>query len=132
MANAIYPKAKEGFISGAINLTTDTIKCELVDSASYTYSAAHQYLSDVAGGARIATSQTLTSKTVTNGQFDCVDPVFTAVAAGGPHEYLILYVDSGVDSTSELLVFIDTATGLPVTPNGTDITVQLGSYYFAI
>ena len=26
MANAIYPKAKEAFLSGAINMTSDTIK----------------------------------------------------------------------------------------------------------
>lgn len=130
MANVIYPKCKEGLLSGAINLTTDTVKAALVDSGSYTYSAAHQFLSDVP--TRISDSAAVTSKTVTNGQFDCSDPVFSAVAAGGPHEYIIFYVDSGVAATSELLAFIDTATGLPVTPNGTDITVVIGSYVFAI
>lgn len=130
MGNVIYPKAKEGMLSGAINLTTDTVKAALVDAASYTYSATHQFLSDVP--TRISDSAAVTGKTVTNGQFDCSDPVFTAVAAGGPHEYVIFYVDTGVAATSELLCFIDTATGLPVTPNGTDITVQIGSYVFAI
>lgn len=130
MANVIYPKAKEGMLSGAINLTTDTVKAALVDAASYTYSATHQFLSDVP--TRISDSAAVTGKTVTNGQFDCSDPVFTAVAAGGPHEYVIFYVDTSVAATSELLCFIDTATGLPVTPNGTDITVQIGSYVFAI
>lgn len=130
MSNLIYPKAKEGFLSGAINLSTDTVKAALVDSGSYTYSAAHQFLTSVP--TRIADSAAVTAKTITNGQFDCSDPVFTAVAAGGPHEYIIFYVDSGVAGTSELIAFVDTATGLPVTPNGTDITVTVGSYVFAL
>ena len=101
-----------------------------MDSASYTYAATHEFLTDVP--TRISDSAALTTKTVTDGQFDADDPVFTAVGAGGPHEYLIFYVDTGVPGTSELLAFIDTATGLPVTPNGTDITVQIGTYIFAI
>ena len=32
-------------------------------------------------------------------------------------------VDTGTDSTSPLIAFIDTATGLPITPNGGDIIV---------
>lgn len=128
--NKVYPKAKEGFMSGGINLLTDPIRAAIVDAASYTYSDTHQFLTDVP--TRIADSQLLTSKTVTNGNFDCTNPVFSAVPAGGPHEYLVLFVDTGVAATSELLVFTDTATGLPVTPNGTDVTVNLGSYYFGL
>ena len=130
MANAIYPKGKQNMLSGNIALLTDAVKVALVDSAVYTYNAAHEFLSDVAS--TIATSPALTTKTVTDGAFDADDPVFSAVGAGGPHEYLIFYVDSGAAATSELLCFIDTATGLPVTPNGTDITVQIGTHIFAI
>jgi len=38
-------------------------------------------------------------------------------------ESIEIYKDSGVESTSRLIANIDTATGLPVTPNGGDITV---------
>ena len=38
-----------------------------------------------------------------------------------------IYQDSGVEATSRLIANIDAATGLPVTPNGTDITVQWDS-----
>jgi hypothetical protein len=132
MANLIYPKGKENIVDQGAAFLTDTVKCVLVDSASYTYSAAHEFLSDVPAGARIATSAALTGKTATNGQMDGSDPVFTAVDAGGPYEYLIFFIDSGVEATSELLFFIDTATGLPVTTNGTDVTVAVGAYIAAI
>ena len=38
-------------------------------------------------------------------------------------EALVIYQDSGVSATSRLIAYIDTATGLPVTPNGGNITV---------
>ena len=42
---------------------------------------------------------------------------------GDPSEALVIYKDTGTESTSPLIMYIDTATGLPVTPNGGDITV---------
>jgi hypothetical protein len=36
MANALYPKGKEAFLSGSINLTSDTIKVALIDTGTYT------------------------------------------------------------------------------------------------
>ena len=38
-------------------------------------------------------------------------------------EAIIIYVDSGTEATSPLIAYIDTATGLPITPNGGDIIV---------
>jgi hypothetical protein len=35
----------------------------------------------------------------------------------------VIYKDTGTAATSPLIAYIDTATGLPVTPNGGDITV---------
>jgi hypothetical protein len=49
---------------------------------------------------------------------------FTAVT-GDVSEAVILYKDTGVAATSPLIAYIDTATGLPVTPNGGDITVTV-------
>jgi hypothetical protein len=120
MANVLYAKAKEKFLSGSIDLTSNDIKVVLVDTADYTYSSSHEYLSDVAAGGRVATSSNLGSKTVTNGVFDAADVTFSTVS-GDVSEALIIYKDSGVAATSPLIAYIDTATGLPVTPNGTNI-----------
>ena len=37
---------------------------------------------------------------------------------------MVIYQDTGDVNTSRLIAFIDTATGLPVTPNGGDIVVE--------
>jgi len=127
MANALYDKGREKFLgpaSGQVNWINDNIKVVLVDSGAYTVNlATHEFLSDIPSGARIATSGNLASKTNTAGVADAADFTFTAVS-GVQSEYLVIYKDTGTASTSALLAFIDTATNLPVTPNGGDITVQ--------
>lgn len=126
MANALYDKGRESFLSQNPALDWDTDPIKLILVRGYTFSSAHQYLSDVTGGGGgtiVATSSALTSKTVTSGVADAADVTFTAVASGAACGALILYKDTGVSTTSPLIGFIDTATGLPVTPNGGDITV---------
>ena len=124
MANVMYPKAKQGFIGGDIALDSDNMKAVLVDTATYTYSAAHEFLSDIPIGERVATSANLTGKTITDGVFDSDDILYTAVT-GDPSEALVMYQDSGAEGTSRLIIYIDTATGLPVTPDGTNINVSI-------
>ena len=123
MANALYAKGREGFLDGSIDWDTHTIKVVLVDSALYTPNmSTDDNLDDIASGARVATSGALTGKTVTGGVADADDVTFTTVT-GATSEYLVIYKDTGTESTSRLIALIDTATGLPVTPNGGDILV---------
>lgn len=127
MANALYDKGREGFLDGSIDWDTDTIKVVLVDTADYTVNlSTHDNLDDVAGAARVATSSALASKTVTAGVADAADVTLVAVT-GDPSEALILYKDTGVESTSRLIAYIDSATNLPVTPNGGDIVIAWDS-----
>ena len=127
MSNSLYTKAKQHLIDGTIDLDTNDIRAILVDGADYTPNlATHQYLSDIPSAARIATSGALQNKAVTDGVFDADDITLTAVA-GDQFEYIVLYKDTGVEGTSRLILFIDTATGLPCTPNGSDITIQWSS-----
>ena len=122
MANALYPKWKEALINGAANTAlSGTVKVALVDTGTYTYSAAHEFLSSLSG--RVGTDQTLGTKTYANGVFDAANATFTAVS-GNTCEALVIYIDTGVAGTSRLVAYIDTGvTGLPVTPNGGDITI---------
>lgn len=131
MANAIYPKWKEAVIQGSANSSlAGNVKAILVDTADYTYNAAHDFLDDVPGAAIVATSANLGTKTYTNGTFDTADFTFTAVT-GDVSEALIIYIDTGSAATSRLVCYRDTnVTGLPVTPNGGDITVSVPSGWF--
>lgn len=123
MANALYDKGREGFLDGSIDWDTHTIKAVLVDTGAYTVDlAAHDNLDDIPSGARISTSGALASKTVTNGVADAADVTFTAVS-GATVEAVVIYKDTGTESTSRLIAYIDTATGLPLTPNGADVNV---------
>jgi hypothetical protein len=135
MANAIYPKFKEAWLTSASDsdLENGNVKAILVDLADYTYNSAHDFLDDVVGAAIVATSGNLASKTITNGVFDSADPSFTAVT-GDVCEGLILYIDTGSSATSRLVAFYDTGvTGFPVTPNGGDINITVNaSGWFAL
>lgn len=122
MANAIYPKWKEAIVQATANSSLGgTVKIALVDTGTYTYSAAHEFLTSLTG--RVGTDQTLGTKTFVNGTFDAADATFTAVT-GVTVEALVVYIDTGTAGTSRLVAFLDTGyTGLPVTPNGGNITV---------
>jgi len=123
MANAIYPLYKQSLIDGDSNIDINdlTVKVALVDTGTYTFSSAHQFLSSLTGV--VGTAQTIANTTVTNGLFDGDNVTFTAVS-GNSVEALVIYIDTGVAGTSRLVAYIDTGvTGLPVTPNGGDITV---------
>jgi len=123
MANAIYPKYKEALINGSANTSlAGTVKVALVDTGTYTYSAAHEFLTSLTGV--VGTAQTIgATKTYTNGVFDGADVTFPAVS-GATAEALVIYIDTGTAGTSRLVAFLDTGvTNLPVTPNGGDIAV---------
>lgn len=120
MASLLYDKAREKYLTGSLNFSSNDIRAILVDTGAYTFSAAHEFLTSVAGGARIGVSAALASKTVTSGVADAADITITSVS-GASIEAIILYRHTGTDSTSELIAYWD---GLTATPNGGDITIK--------
>lgn len=130
MANALYPKGKEKILSAAINFATDTIKAVLV-SSGYTYSTAHEFLSDL-GATTLGAAQELTSKTVTGGAFDAADVTFPTLTAGNTVKALVLFKDTGVAGSSPLIDYIDDVTGLPMATNGGDVQIQWSNGQYRI
>lgn len=120
MASALYTSFKALLLTAGINLSSDDIRAVIVDSADYAFSAAHDFLDDVPGGARVAVSSALGSKTTTGGVFDAADATLSAVT-GDSVEAVVIYKHTGTDSTSSLIAYID---GVTVTPNGGNITIQ--------
>jgi hypothetical protein len=127
MANQLYPKAKEDFLSGNLNLSSNTVTMALVDTDVYTFSSAHEDRADIPNSAVVSESA-LANKVITNGVFDADDATFSSVS-GANCEALILYHTNsqGGNTASRLIAYIDTATGLPILPNGGDITVRFSS-----
>src|SRR4029079_8587974 len=130
MANHIYPLAKKQMLQGGIDLSSVNVKALLVTvSGSGTlsaYSAAHEFLSDIPSGARIATSANLSCKAIGNdGSFDSDDPTCSCVSDDSV-EAIVLYIDTGTAGTSRLIMFQDTGvTGLPLTPDGSDVQITV-------
>lgn len=122
MANALYPKAKQRFLGGDIDLENDTIKVALIDTGTYTYSSSHEFWDD-ASSAAVGTPQTLGSITISDGVFDAADATYSSVTGDSVEAYII-YKDTGDPSTSPLILYADSvASGLPVTPNGGNISI---------
>lgn len=128
MANALYPLWKQEILKGTSNNLLNSaegatgVYCALVDTGTYTYSAAHQFYSSLSGV--VGTDQEILTKTQTTGTFKGTDLTYTAVT-GNSVEALVLYrKNAGANTTWPLIAFIDTGvTGLPVTPNGGNIGV---------
>lgn len=125
MASDLYVPYIQAAMTGGANtdLTTENVKVVCVDAADYTVDlAAHDFLNDIPAGARVGTSGNLASKTFTSGTFDAADITISSVS-GDQFEALVVYIDTGVESTSRLVCYIDSGTGLPFTPSGGNIDI---------
>jgi hypothetical protein len=129
VANGLFAAYRTSVLTAPVNLGSATIKAMFIDHADDTpVIATDDFINDIASAARVPaiascpTLGTKTTGTVAAGVFDAADTTFTTLS-GDQSESLILFEDSGSEATSDLIAFWDTATGLPLTPNGADVTV---------
>lgn len=131
MANALHDVGRNYFLNGSINWLTTAIRTALVSISNqptaYVFNASLDTVyASVPTGARVGFSiASLGTKTATSGIADAADAVFSAVS--GPTVGAVLVLASTATANASdwpLIAYIDTATGLPVGPNGGDITVQ--------
>jgi hypothetical protein len=134
MASAVYPKGIIHIMSGDITGGLDgaDIRAVLLDTATYTYNAAHEYYSDLSGVVATETG-VFGSKTigvVGTGVFDAANATVTG-ATGTTAEAIAVFVDTGNSATDILLSYNELSA--PVTPNGGDIVLQFsGSGIFSL
>ena len=107
-----------------VGTSVSTFRASLIDTGTFnpvptTHTNYSQVSGVVASGNLTSPTCSISSSTAT---FDAADIVFSAVT-GSSAEELIIDCNTGTSSTSLLIVDFDTATGLPVTPNGGDITI---------
>lgn len=129
MANTIYTKAKQGLISGLIDLDTATIRAALVRGYTPNLST-HTFVSDVtgAGGTLVSTCRNFTTVTVTDGIFDADNVSFLAVPAGTAIPYILIYQASAVtpsSSVSSTTGTIGTVTSQTATITGMSAVTNL-------
>lgn len=125
MANALYAAGRNSFLKGEIDWESDDIRCMLVDTNDYAVDLDNDAVfSDVDAGAIVKKmTASMSNKTATAGVADA-DDVTLASVSGDPSEAIIIYKhDSGTEANGLLIAYLDTGTGLPVTPNGGDISI---------
>lgn len=124
MANNFYKKGLQSLLSAGLNFLSDTIKIACVDTAAYTADfSTDQYLNIIPGGDVIARSGGLSGKTITLGVFKADNATFSGVT-GDTFEAIVVFKDTGTDSTSPMFLYITSYTGLPAVPIGGPLIVQ--------
>jgi hypothetical protein len=128
MANALFDKGREGFLGGDIDWDANNIKLVCVDHADDTpVVATDDFLDDIGAAARVATSGNFANKTKTAGVADADDITLTSVT-GDQFESIVIYNDTpATEAGKHLIAYIDSATGLPCTPNGGNINIVFDS-----
>lgn len=121
MAAFIYDIAREKYGNGLLAWTTVDIKLAAIDISNYVVNQnTDEFLSDVPGAGIVATSANLSGKSNVFGVFDALDITIPTVT-GASIEAALIYRDTGVAGTSELIAYISDGVGFPIIPNGTDI-----------
>lgn len=136
MANALYDTGRNSFARGDSTWKAtggSTVRAALVKSAYTPTLGTDQYLSTVgvnyvgSSGAntRASCPQVVTADPAAGvcSSTNATLAITAVPSSVGACNGIILFVDSGSDATSQLLAWIDTATGLPITPNNGDITI---------
>ena len=100
----------------------------LIDTASFTPNLTTDDFYSLAAAAVVGTPQEILTKTITatagGANFDGADVVFPSVTGASAEAIMIYRKNAGANTTWPIIGYIDTGvTGLPVTPNGGNITI---------
>ena len=137
MANSFYAAFLNGILGAhatRVDLDADPVGMALVDAgtADGAPDAANDDFWDDQDSGLIGSIYTLAAKVIGTpaaGVFDNTTdpaPAFSAVS-GATVEDLVFFKHTGTPTTSNLICFFDTATGLPLTPNGGDVNVDFNA-----
>lgn len=133
--------------TGEVDLIANTIKVLAVETNDVPDDPDIEFIADYLGGGDAvevtstgyvggfggAGRKTLAGKALTvdqvnnRAEFDCGDITWTAISQAGAEQWVGLAVVKEItnDADSPVLAVINTATGLPLTPNGSDITLTI-------
>ena len=129
MASNFYNIGLLRLLNGSTTFTTDTIKGLVVDN-TYTFNVSHEYVDDVTGevsGTGYARFN-LTSKTVALSgntvRFDCANVLLDSINTTNALAGVVIFEDTGVDSTSPVLGFFDVPE---TTTDGSNVTLVVSA-----
>ena len=121
MANRLYPLGANSILKAQVDFESGSFSAVLLPD-SYTYSATHEFLSDL--GPAVGSKSVLTGMAVSGGSFDADDVAFGPVAGGSTVRAMAIIKDTGNASTSPVLIYFDDVPGFPFLTNGADVTIR--------
>jgi len=125
MADFVYTPYKNSLLTNGANFVdwdTTNISASLVRSSTYTPSQANDdFYNDVTTPVQEASA--FLNPTVSGNNVDADDFVFTNVPSGAAIDLLVIWGDTGTDTTSRVMLKYD----ISVTPNGNDINVTVNA-----
>lgn len=133
MANVLYPLSLVATFNKELDWNTDDIRAVYILN-TYTYSDAHDFLDDVnqaVNGATATLANPTLTKTSTGFTFNADDTTATPDASQSINA-IVLYKHTGVASTSHLLAYIDTGTGLTFTSDGNPRAITWAANIFSV
>lgn len=128
MANQLTNTGREGFLVASFGWKAGSVPGTwvpyIVGSMGNTISDI-VFLSDITSAVWRARGTYLSSKTTASGIADAADTLVAAVGSAGSAtaHYIVLVTETGASQTSQVCAVIDTATGLPFLPNGSDVNI---------
>ena len=131
MSNFAYQRARAEVIRGNIDLLADTLKVCLLNSATNlpVDNGVIHYFSEFSADV-VGTPQTLQNKTISDAAQLRADPVtFTGLPSVGVMAAVVIYKDTGVAGTSQVIASYDTSSTyslftFPRTLVGQDIKIN--------
>lgn len=138
MADFVYNVAKKQLLDGDLDFNApNDIRVLLLEAATDENpdDATVQAVLARAGTTELTSTnysrQALTGETTSQddandrAEFDAADVTFSSVSRAGSETVVafVVYKHVTADSDSIPIAFVDSATGLPLTPNGSDITI---------
>lgn len=117
MATFKYDHACDMFASAQLSWISGSIKAMLVAN-SYGPLRTHKFVSEVFVGAILLRTDELLNRATNAGVCRGDVPELLAFEAGEPVVALILYADTGDDTTSPLIYYSSDGPGFPFTPTG--------------
>lgn len=121
MSNFVYTKAKEAVLNGEIDFSTNNFKLLFTNSNYVPDQNLNKFVSDLNPSSIVYRSNNLSNVTNINGVIDADDVNFT-LNANISFNAIILFQNGSSDQQSLLIMYIDTASGIPYQGTSSSVT----------
>ena len=127
MTKALYKKGKNALLSTSLQWSSTCTYKVMLTASEYTVNlVTDDFVADISAAYRVASGLSLSALSASDGVADG-DNVTALAVSGSKIFRFVIYHDTTNEATSDLILVDDTATGLPLTPNGGDINLTFDS-----